>query len=56
MIPPKLQKPSGKAISSLWIQLPDIHPTKVLFIMDKLPDGLQTKVAQGAEAVPKVSL
>jgi hypothetical protein len=22
-----------------WIKLPDIHPTKVLFVKDKLPDG-----------------
>jgi hypothetical protein len=25
-------------IPSLWVQLPDIHPTQVLFIKDKLPD------------------
>jgi hypothetical protein len=36
--PSKSQKPSGKAISSLWVQLPDIHPIKVLFSKDKLPD------------------
>jgi hypothetical protein len=27
------------AIPSLWVQLSDIQPTKVLFVKDKLPDG-----------------
>jgi hypothetical protein len=31
-----LQRPSAKAI--LWVKLPDIDPTKVLFVQDKLPD------------------
>jgi hypothetical protein len=29
--------PLAKVISSLWVQLPDILPTKVLFVKDKLP-------------------
>jgi hypothetical protein len=36
--PPKSQCPSAKAILSLWVQLPDILQTKVLFVKDKLPD------------------
>jgi hypothetical protein len=36
--PSKSLRPSAKAIPSLWVQLPDIQPTKVLFIKDKLPD------------------
>jgi hypothetical protein len=39
MISPKSQRPSAKAIPSLWVQIPDIHPTKILFVEDKLPDG-----------------
>jgi hypothetical protein len=35
---PKSQSPT--AIPSLWVQLLDIHPPKVLFVKDKLPDGL----------------
>jgi hypothetical protein len=31
--------PSAKAIPSLWVKLPYIQPTKVLFVKDKLPDG-----------------
>jgi hypothetical protein len=27
-----------KVIPFLWVQLPDIHPIKRLFIKDKLPD------------------
>jgi hypothetical protein len=38
VIPPKSQSPSAKAIPPLWVQLPDIHPTKVLFAKDKLPE------------------
>jgi hypothetical protein len=38
MIPCKSQKPWAKAIPSLWVQLPDIHPIKVLFVKDKLPE------------------
>jgi hypothetical protein len=37
MIPHKSQRPSAKAIPSLSVQLPDIHPTKIL-IKDKLPN------------------
>jgi hypothetical protein len=37
--PPKSLRPSAKAIPSLWVQLPDIQPNKVLFVKDKLPDG-----------------
>jgi hypothetical protein len=36
--PPKSLRTSVKAIPSLWVQLPDIQPTKVLFVKDKLPD------------------
>jgi hypothetical protein len=35
---PKSQKPSGKAISSIWVQLLHIQPTEILFLQDKLPD------------------
>jgi hypothetical protein len=35
---PKLKRPSGKAIPSLWVQLPDINSTLVLFVKDTLPD------------------
>jgi hypothetical protein len=35
----KLQRLSTKAIQSLWVQVPDIHPIKVLSEKDKLPDG-----------------
>jgi hypothetical protein len=37
--PPKSQKPSAKEVPSLWVQLPDVHTTRVLFAKDKLPDG-----------------
>jgi hypothetical protein len=37
--PPKPQKPSAKEVPSLWVQLPDVHTTRVLFAKDKLPDG-----------------
>jgi hypothetical protein len=37
--PDKSQRPSAKAVLSLWFKLPDIHQTKVLFIKDKLPAG-----------------
>jgi hypothetical protein len=37
--PPKSLRPSDKAIPSLWVQLPDIQPTKALFIKDNFPDG-----------------
>jgi hypothetical protein len=40
MIPPKSQRPSAKAIPFLWVKLPSIHPTKVLFVKDKLPDRI----------------
>jgi hypothetical protein len=33
------QMPSAKAIPSLWVQLPDIHQTQILFVRDKFPDG-----------------
>jgi hypothetical protein len=36
---PKSQRPSDKAIPSLCFQVLEIHPTKVLFIKDKFPDG-----------------
>jgi hypothetical protein len=36
--PPNLQRPSAKAIPSLWVQLPDIHQIEVLSVRDKLPD------------------
>jgi hypothetical protein len=29
-----------KRSQPFWVQLPDIHPTKVLFAKDKLPDGM----------------
>jgi hypothetical protein len=38
MIPHKSQRPSAKAIPSLSVKLPDIHPTKVLLIKDKFPN------------------
>jgi hypothetical protein len=25
-----------------WLQLPEIHPTKILFLKDKLPDNLRS--------------
>jgi hypothetical protein len=37
--PSKSQRSSSKLIPTLGVQLPDIHPTKVLFVKDKLPDG-----------------
>jgi hypothetical protein len=33
------QRPSAKEIAPIWVQLPDIHPTKVLSVKDKQPDG-----------------
>jgi hypothetical protein len=33
------QMPSAKAIPSLWVQLPDIHQTQILFVRDKFSDG-----------------
>jgi hypothetical protein len=39
-IPSKSQRPSAKVIPSIWVQLPDIHPSNVLFLKDKLTDGL----------------
>jgi hypothetical protein len=39
MIPPKSQRPKYKAVPSLWVQLADILPSKILFAKDKLPDG-----------------
>jgi hypothetical protein len=38
VIPPKSQKPLAKALSSLWVQFSDIHPTSILFSKDKFPD------------------
>jgi hypothetical protein len=38
--PPKSQRPSAKAIRTLWVQLPENHPTKIIFTKDKLPDGI----------------
>jgi hypothetical protein len=43
MIPPPPPSRRGhqpKRSQPFWVQLPDIHPTKVLFVKDKLPDGL----------------
>jgi hypothetical protein len=36
--PPKSLRPSAKAISSLWVQLPDTHPVKFLLVKKKLPE------------------
>jgi hypothetical protein len=30
----------SQAILFLWVQLPDINPTKVIFVKEKLPDGI----------------
>jgi hypothetical protein len=38
MIPHTSLRPSVKVIPSLWVQLPDIHPTKIHSIKEKLPD------------------
>jgi hypothetical protein len=38
--PPKSQRPPAKAIRTLWVQLPENHPTKILFIKDKFRDGI----------------
>jgi hypothetical protein len=35
---PTPQRPSAKEIPFLWVQLPDIHPTKFHFVKDKLSD------------------
>jgi hypothetical protein len=40
MISSKSRRPSAKAVQTLLVQLPDIHPTKVPFAEDKLPDGI----------------
>jgi hypothetical protein len=37
---PKSQRPSAKAIPTLLGPTPRSHPTKILFIKDKLPDGI----------------
>jgi hypothetical protein len=29
-----------KQFQPFWVQLPDIHPTKVLLTKDRLPDGI----------------
>jgi hypothetical protein len=36
--PQKSNRPLAKAIPSLWVQLPDIRATEVLFVKDKLPE------------------
>jgi hypothetical protein len=38
-LPPKSQRQSANAIPTFCVQIPDIHPAKVLFAKDKLPDG-----------------
>jgi hypothetical protein len=38
--PPSRRGHQRKRSQPFWIQLPDIHPTKVLFVKDKLPDGI----------------
>lgn len=36
--PTESQRTLAKAITSLWVLLPDNHPTKFLFAKDKFPD------------------
>jgi hypothetical protein len=36
----KLQKPQPKQSQTLWVKIPGIYPTKVLFTKDKKPDGI----------------
>jgi hypothetical protein len=38
-LPSKLQRPSARAIQTLWGQLPDIHPTKSSLAKDKFLMG-----------------
>jgi hypothetical protein len=42
MIPKSLHRRGHqpKRYQNFWAQLPESHPTKILFIKDRLPDGI----------------
>jgi hypothetical protein len=47
---PRYRDLQPKQPQTLWVQLPDIHLTKVLFAKDKFPDGINLPSAAVAGA------